>query len=574
MKINFERIAEVFSDVEFFMVCVFPEDRPVIDKNLPGALHAWADENCWIVTSRHEATGLTLDHEVDGTRIVFRGYEGEHCVHSYSPPEARAPLSSPASLRNGVFSYLRYDPERLEATIRTDGFGFSPLFMRQMGSSWLFASHPALLHLAGDEPDMEAWASLMQTGHVLDDHSFYKDIQRFPAGNQMTLTREGRHLESWFDFRTLPPGEKTIDDQAFVDVEKAYDNAMQRCIALGDTYTLPLSSGFDSRRFFATLVNRGLPFKAVTCQTFHRKNGRYYDIDAFFAPGIAAKFGVECEVISASPADKMDEDAQRRQALIGTETLMHAWAVPMMKWLSRQPPSIVFDGLAGDTFGNSGYEIDGLHGSPEGDVELILNEVARPLFFANLSQKFPSIEQYRHAYRGYLNRFAPNLNQAEFAFLQARTRRSISPWITMMHPPGHVIVFPYCDMEFALTTLEYQPQEKYKWFFQKECLKRFYPDYFHFPGSRNLPADHPPLSEHESHARDAAEEKNTYGSWSIKFKSMKYLSWKNKFLLLTSSVLPVVKKRRNWLFSPLLSLVKTQADAKPFIEKGFSSKGK
>lgn len=567
MKINLQRISEVFSDVEFFMVCVFPQSRPVIDSKPPGTLHVWEDDDCWIITSRLEVTGQALHHDVDGTEVVFRGYEGEQCVHSYSPPAARSPLATPESLRNGVFSYLRFDRQRAQTTVRTDAFGFSPLFMRQMGSSWLFASHPALLHLAGDAPDMDAWASLMQTGHVLDDHSFYKDIQRFPAGSQMTVTRDSHRIESWFDFSTLPPGEEVIDDDAFIVVENAYERAMERCIALGDNYTLPLSSGFDSRRFFATLRNRGLSFKAVTCQTFHQKKGHYYDIDAYFAPKIAAHFGVECEVISASPAEKMDADAKRRQDLIGTETLMHSWAVPLMKWLSGQPPSIVFDGLAGDTFGNSGYEIKGLHASANQDVELILGEVARPLFFSNLSRRFPSLDQYRNAYRRYLNRFAPNLNQAEFAFLQARTRRSISPWITMMHPPGHVVVFPYCDMEFAVTTLKYHPEEKYKWFFQKECLKRFYPDYFDFAGSRNLPADHPPVPEHESHARDAAEERTIYGSWSIKLKSMKYLSWGNRFLLLAASALPGVRKRRNWLFSPLLSLVRTQAQARPFIEK-------
>jgi hypothetical protein len=174
---------------------------------------------------------------------------------------------------------------------------------------------------------------------------------------------------------------------------------------------LPFSSGFDSRRFFATLLRKAVPFKAVTCQTFHRKNGRDYDIDSYFAPKIAAAFGVDCELVRAVPPSGIEAEQARRQALIGTETFMHGWALPFMRWLAKRPPSLVFDGLAGDTFGNSGFEIDGLHETPEKDAELVLEKSTGPFVLQQLSARFPSGESFRRHYRAFLAQFPPNLNQ-------------------------------------------------------------------------------------------------------------------------------------------------------------------
>jgi hypothetical protein len=246
--------------------------------------------------------------------------------------------------------------------------------------------------------------------------------------------------------------------------------------------------------------------------------------------------------------------------------------MPFMRWLAKRPPSLIFDGLAGDTFGNSGFEINGLHETPEKDCELLVHETSKPFFLRQLSNLFPTLSQFQQQSRAYLAQFAPNMNQAELAFLHSRTRRSISPWITMMHPPGHVAVFPYCDLEFALATLKYHPAEKYKWFFQKECLRRFYPEFFDFPGSRNLPRDHMPISSAVSDARDRSSEAFAYDHPSAIADTLKYLSFPNKILLLLSRLFPGLRRGRDWVFRPLLLLVRTMNEADIFIERGTTAR--
>jgi hypothetical protein len=569
MKVDLNLISEVFSGVEFFLACVSTGSPPEFEGTAAPALQVTTKDGFWAVTSVASANRKGLVHDIGGAAVLFRGYESELAVHSYSNRARLEQLAEPARLNNGAFAYIKFDQNTGTAVVKSDAFGVAPLFHRQSGSSHFFASHPGLIHFPGDQADLTSWLSMLQNGHVLSDRSFYRGISRFPAGTQMTVSTGGARTERWFRFEDLPEGSEKINDQAFEVVENAYRNAMERCLRLdGESITVPFSSGFDSRRFFAFLQQKKVLFKAVTCQTFHLKKGKDYDIDSYFAPKIASAFGVECELVTAATPEELAADTVRRQALIGTETFMHAWAVPLMRWLEKRPPSIVFDGLAGDTFGNSGFEIDGLHESPEHDAALLVQETVKPHVFSQLSGLFPSVSAFTDKYKAYLKQFPGNLNQAELAFLQARTRRCISPWITMMHPPGHVIVFPYYDMEFVRATLAYHPAEKYKWFFQKECLKRFYPEYFDFEGSRNLPADHPPLAEAESRSRDAVAAGFAYGDFPTVAAALKYLSLKNKALLLLSLVSRPLRERRDWLFRPLLLLVKTQRQGRIFVDPG------
>lgn len=566
MKIDLDLIAATFDDVEFFVVSVGADATPVFSHPTALALAVTSDTNFWAVTSRVRSTGQSLVNPVGCASILFRGYEGSQSVHTYSAAAEREKLTAPELLTNGVFAYLKFDRTTQQAVVRSDAFGVAPLFYRRSGVAWLFASHPGLLHFTGDQVDMNAWLSMLQRGQMLADQSFYRGIARFPAGTQMTIRDSSEVFERWFSFADLPQGGQPIKDSTFEIVESAYLRAMDRCLGLDlEERTLPLSSGYDSRRFLGTLVQRNVPFHAVTCQAFHNKSGRDYDIDAHFAPKIAAAFGVQHELVAAVPIEGIAADSKRREALIGTETFNHDWAVPLMRWLATRPPSIVFDGLGGDTFGNSGFEIAGLHESPEKDVELLVDHATKPYLFKLLTRRFPELAEYKTTYRNYLAHFPMTLNRAELAFLQSRTRRGISPWITMMHPPGHVVVFPYFDVDFARATLTYHPAEKYKWFLQKECLRRWYPDFFDFPGTRNMPKDYPPLPTATSLARGREVEGYLYGELSTVIGSLRYLSLPNKVLLLLAKAFPLLRKKRDWLFQPLLSLVSTKRHANVYL---------
>lgn len=565
MHIQLDQLAQTFKDVEFFVVCVFPATAPRIDGAAGDAIEVVVDEHFWALTSKAPQNGQSLVNRYPDGDIVFRGYDSDLALHSYSEPAEMARLADASLLGNGVFAYLKLARQG-PATIKSDPLGVAPFYHRQHGGSHYFASHPALIHFPDDEVNLYAWMSLLQSGFAFGDESFYKDIRRVAAGTEMTLWRDRIESRAWFDLAKLPPGQERIDDAAFEEVEAAYAASMVKLQALKmPARTLPFSSGYDSRRFFASMLENKVPFDAVTCQTFHRKKGGYYDIDSHFAPKIAAQFGINCELVHATPPERHAEDSLRRIALIGTETFMHDWAVPFMQWLAKRPMSIVFDGLAGDTLGNSGYEFKGLHEGAESDTEILMKETIDDSVFDYVAGGFPSAQQFRAVYHSYLTRLPANLNRAELIFLQCRTRRCISPWITMMQPPGQVVVFPYYDLGFVRATLKYDPAEKYKWFFQKECLKRSYPAYFDFHGSRNLPPDIQPLPAATTAQMDQNEDDFSYASMAVVLGTLKYLSLQNKALLLASVVFKPLRARRRWLLQPMLALVKTQQENRAFL---------
>lgn len=559
MHVDLNSLAANFKNTEFFLVCLYPKSPVVFEGDSLNSLDIQSGDNYWSVTSCALQKEQKLVSPTSAGMVLFRGYDADLKIHSYSETSAKEKIASPENLKNGVFAYIRVGIDGNSILVKSDPLGVAPFYYRSLpGGGYMFASHPPLLYLEKDKVNLMGWMSMIQQGFFYGDQSFYKEIHRIPAGIEFTVHPEKLEKKVWFDISALPTGEKKIEDESFQIVENAYATAMEKLLLLEESRILPFSSGYDSRRFFATMVEKKIAFKAVTCQTFHRKKGKDYDIDSFFAPKIAASFGIDCEIISASAPEQYMTDSCRRLSLIGTESFAHGWAVPLMDWLTKQPISVVFDGLAGDTLGNSGYEFDGLHKDVVSDINILMKETVDVKKFDHFSDFFPNSKEFKCDYQKHLECYPNNLNGIEFAFLQGRTRRGISPWITMMHPPGQVVVFPYCDVNFVSATLQYHPAEKYKWFFQKECLKRSYPAYFDFPGSRNMPAELSPVSKELSDAMDRHVHKFVYEDKSAVLCALKYLNFSNKILMLLSVFFHPLRSRRNWLFVPLLLLVKTQ----------------
>jgi hypothetical protein len=135
-----------------------------------------------------------------------------------------------------------------------------------------------------------------------------------------------------------------------------------------------------------------------------------------------------------------------------------------------------------------------------------------------------------------------------------------------MHPPGHVVAFPYCDIDFARTALKYDPGQKYARKLQGECLQRFYPEFCDFEGTRKLPPGHPPVDREVTLALDQAEDRYVYGDASIARAARRYLNFPNAAILWISQFVPALRRRRDWVFRPLLTVLRTQKQALPYID--------
>lgn len=564
IECNFSWIEDSFSDIEFFFVAMaihgnelnfdIRESAFIEQVRAPGFV-------CISSFSTHHSASLARDSSESVT--VFRGYELDIGVTSYDP---RAKTISPDSLENGVFAFIRYFKKSRSLLVRSDLFGVSPIFYRVEDGVIFFASHNVLLRRPNDSVDANGEISLLNYGFSFDQRTVHVDIKRFPPAMHASVDTGGQFVwQPWDSLSDLGEADRHVDEGAVEEVESAFRASMQRCLALshGDV-VLPLSSGYDSRRIFGYLNESKLDFETITAQAYKRIGDRYYDIDGRFGPEVARRFGRKNRLIPAATPERLAENLARRDRLIGSESLMHGWSMGLFEALRANTGACIFDGLGGDALGNSGFVFPGFHINYEKNVDILFNETAKPGFSRALGYEGAVYDRYREAYRGYLNSLPLGPNQCELAFLLLRTRRSIAPWILMNQAPGSLVVFPYLELGHIRKTLEFYPGEKYRVFFQKRCLERYYPAYFSIPGSREMPAVLPPLDKDYSRQFDKVEHQYFFSEEIVDALTAR-LGGRNKYHFALFKSRFALKYSKPWLFETLARYLRSEIRAGYFL---------
>lgn len=503
------------------------------------------------------------DNEL-GSALAFRGYVLEPPLHSYSDSSALFSywLNEAASEHNGVFSAAVISNHGRCLKLTVDALGMSPLYFRSVADIVLFATNPRFLATADDKPDLIAWRSLLEGGFVLGDRSLTEGVRRVPAGRTLVFERDGRTEHQWFDFASLPEGTKAVDDFAVQKAEDVFRGAMDKCLKLGNEGSfLPLSSGHDSRRILAGLLDKKANFDSATVRVFQKG---YRDLDATYAAAMARDYGFPHRVIEgASPQEYVADDAQRR-LLVDSETLMHSWVPRLMREL---PPGyrLFWDGILGDILGNPGFRLPNLYQSPRKDIEIIAGVVFPGGFESILNKRpWPSTQDLREELTANLNAFPMHRNIAELAFMSLRQRRATAPWSHQMLPTGHIPVCPYVDLDYIRLLLEYDPAEKHKTVFQRACLERFWPALSTYPGNRDIPPDAKKGDIKRKHMTESMLLKTLFHEVS-KSGGMAlfqgYLSPKGKMRSRLSCL--GLERRWHWALHPLLELVARHANRTP-----------
>lgn len=456
------------------------------------------------VSPFHDGRAGALHRRSDGTRhVAFRGYIAEPAIHTYSSSyDILNYWQSTAQRHNGVFSAVIVNTVENSVSLLTDALGFGPLYYRRWHGALLFATNPRFLSSVDDEPDYLAWRCRLQTGFILSDRTLTKGISRVPAGTAVVGDQSGIHLSKWFDFDSLPQGRRRVTSTAFQEVEDQFQVAMTRCLRINNgNATLPLSSGHDSRRILASLLKRGTEFASLTVRVYQKD---FRDLDAVFASRMAADFRFPHAVIEQATTTQYIEDDRNRRLLTDSETMSHTWALRLIDSLPNHP-SVIWDGVLGDILGNPGFRMPGMYKSPAEDLALILDECISEAYDKVLCRDlWPTAQAVREDMAEYLKPFSLRYNMAEFAFMLLRQRRSTSLWSQQLMPAGHVVVCPYLDLDYISLLLEFDPNEKHMAIFQRECLRRFWPQFAKYSGNRDIPEDVPPGNARTAVRRDLA----------------------------------------------------------------------
>ena len=525
----------------------------------------------WLLASATEPRrGMGLVHGDDqGGGIAFRGYVLPD-IHSYSPEAAIRKSWLAAAERNGVFSVAIIDRNGGKLALATDVLGMGTLYWCRIGEVVLFATSPRYLARPGDHPDRLAWRFLLQTSWIASDRSLTAGIQRVPAGCTVSFSGTGAPAVSAPAWGSLPEGNEPMGPAKLGEIEEAFQQALDRRLRLGaGNIMLPLSSGFDSRRILAGLVQRKTTFTAVTCRVLQRGDR---DLDARFASLMARDFGFPHVVVDASDAQYLNDDISRR-ALLDAESGQHSWSMRVHHALPGC--GAFFDGIAGDILGDPvGWsKLVGLpvgHRAAEDEIESIVAHAIRSDLDGVLAPAaWPALEELREDLRRYLRGLHPRANLGELAFLLLRQRRDTALWSQQLAPPGVVPLYPYLDLDYLRVVLSLSSEAKHSANLQRSCLREFWPHFYRYGGNRDIPPDLPTGSPERDLRRTALCVKRLLrelGAAGAMPRFRELLSPRGRLALAASRSIPALAARWTWYLRPLMELVSRQAHRVPVWE--------
>ncbi len=490
--------------------------------------------------------------------VAFRGYLLDAALHGWCEPAAILKYwANPPASYNGMFAAVRILPgDELEFT--SGAFGIAPLYYRIWNGVVLFSTDPHLLGADGDTLDPLAGRALLQAGYIFGDRSLTSGVRRVPPGSRLRFKGSTTPAqESWFRYDGLRQGDRPIDDAAVGQVEECFQAAMDRCLRLqASRVILPLSSGYDSRRILAALDSRQVAFEALTVRII-QKGDR--DLDARWAAAMAKDFGFPHRVIELAEPRQYAADDHLVRTLADAHVTEHAWMMPVMRGLPQES-SLVFDGLGGDIFNNTGYAIPELYTCPESEKLLLIakQHLAPADVDRNLNGAWwPGIQELREYFVDYLAKLPEGRIRADLAFLLLRARQGTGVWSQAMVPAGHIPVHPYFDIDYVRLALEYDPLHKIERFLQDRCLAKFWPQYYSYPGSRRIPFSSRPGSPATMNRIRMACLRQLYseaGTKPLYGELRPWLSPRGYALLLAAAHNDVIATRVNWWMYRLLSL--------------------
>lgn len=497
--------------------------------------------------------------------VVFRGYVLEPAIHSWSESESIVDYwRNEPERHNGVFSAAHIGNKGNDLKLITDAFGIATLYYRDYLGGILFSTNTRFLSTDNDNFDYQSARILMQCGSVYGNRTLTKGVLRVPAGSEFTFRGGEVATRKWFSSSSIADGKETITINGLREVEDAFQNSISRCLRLQSSgYVLPLSSGYDSRRILASLHSQNIPFHALTVRVLQKENR---DLDGHWSSVMATTLGFQHQVVELPTPDEFAKLDHIRRTLVDAHGTEHTWFLALHSHIP-QKSCLFFDGLGGDVFGETGFEKKEYLTI---DDALKNNRIVQNLINNNLDDvlgkwPWPDLEEARGELENYLNELPDGSNKSDLAFISMRCRSGTGFCFQRLIPAGHVTVYPYFDLDYVEAVLKFNPMEKLPPNnIQALCLSEFWPEYYKFPGSRNIPSESKANSSRvlDEIGLACIKKMRTETSGNLLNYSINTLRYKHILILLFSLCNESIAMRFKWWIIPLLGLFSRKANAK------------
>lgn len=445
-----------YSDEHFSISC---------NKNLLSRLNGENGEIEYIIFFKGYITSLGLDQNSPVEKIVSKLDELKKSDHS------------------GIYSLIAYHKPSNTTNVYNDSYGFSPLYYRT-DTQHLISNIAGALAFESDTLDLGALRSFVSTGYIPNDHTLANQVMRFPEGVNTCLRK---HAAAAYTANTTPittAPALDIDDKSIQDSVDTFRESMQSNFQLNSNdkpIILPLSSGWDSRRILESMLYFD---KQPSCYSCEGQNAAGIDVDAVHAKEIAEHYDLQHQITYRHFISRNYEHSKYLRILMSAESSEHTWSYSLFKETPND--SYIFDGLAGDVLGNSGFGDVSIYGKGKDTQSFLVNYLVDSRFnFLFKKSIWPNRQAITAAFEQHMSHYPNNDLAPELLFLSLHTRRRTSLWGQSLTSPKNVVIAPFMERKYLTHMLSVKPLQKFTQWMQQKALAKSNMELSQFKGSRD-----------------------------------------------------------------------------------------
>lgn len=265
--------------------------------------------------------------------------------------------SDASQLDSAVPPWLRcdYDPVEQRVTLRTDRYGFAPLYWRRLAGSVVFSTSALLLARVPPAPgaDRDAIAELIAFDHLLGERTLARGVTALPLGHSLLLDRSGAKLQRDTGYGDIRLDASLTPRDAVPGLVSAWRDGVAGLLkrAGSRSIVVPLSGGLDSRLLAATAAELGASLSTFTFGQRLQSGGDPPDVA--IARQVAQTLGVPWRFLELKDGWVSDHAALACQLTDGHLNVIHSAGVSFAD---------DFQGSFGQAFQGGLLRLDGLAG--------------------------------------------------------------------------------------------------------------------------------------------------------------------------------------------------------------------
>jgi hypothetical protein len=290
----------------------------------------------------------------DGSMLVLIGTQGS--IQNWETIQTQVWRDAlPGSLVppwEGRFLLIHISADGRQWKMWNDWLGSIPVFHARTDKGWIASTLETAvvsgMEFTSEDIFLPGLIMMLVHGHFLSDWTLYKDMKVIQPDCAAEWDKNGFRYYQRFTVHPSTKHWETSWNDLIDEMHELTCRAIQDVLKTDSTWSLPLSSGLDSRIIAAVGAELGADLRAYTWGTPHSE-------DAAYAPMIARTLGIPWKWIDTG-TDYLEKYVRTWADLFGSGMHFHGmYQMPFLDALRSEGSARIVSGYLGDTL--AGYDI-------------------------------------------------------------------------------------------------------------------------------------------------------------------------------------------------------------------------